>query len=149
MLWYESMDEKPLNDWFDWVESWVPRLGKIAGKLPEELQPIFFEVALRHIIGSPITPGLPQPLTPTTPTAVPSPTVNPIQPDTPRPERWSTFAKEFSVSISDVERLVSASTGEVLVRNLGKTGSQIQRKVAALLAVWKCSQGQEMVVSTD
>lgn len=144
-----SMDAEQLDKWLDWVESWVPRVGKIAAELPEALQPVFFEAVLDHILSGPIPAGEGRPDSTTPPRGTQPPSATPAQPSAMRPERWHAFTKEFSISISDVEKLVNSNTGEILVRNLARRGSEVQRRVAALTALWKCSQGQEMTVTTD
>lgn len=125
----------------DRVEALLPRVRKIVQDLPANLQPVGLEVLLNHILHVAVSPRVES-----TVAATRAVSGSPVPLG---PARWSAFLRDFDISPTDVERLINMNTGEVLARNLGRSGADIQRRVAALRALWKCSQGQEMSVTSD
>lgn len=129
--------------------AWLERIGGLRSAILEEVQAcderyrdqyfrLIVEKALREDAGSTI-------LTPTA--SSPLPALRPAELS--RFPKFQAFADRIGIGLDGLAKLLDLETGAILVTSLGSSNSEIQRRIAALLAARAAAAEGTFKVSRD
>jgi hypothetical protein len=139
------MSNADYPEWLDHLDRQVDKIVDVVRKFPPELR----EKALERILDHTLSVAVRHPTNSLSSqdSGANPPQVGVLSSDA--TGAYSRFLTEFELSMTDIESVINVNTGEILARDLGKRGAEIQRHIAALLALANFARTGAFATSPD
>lgn len=124
-------------DWLSELETVLPKIQSIAGKCGAEYRSLCFEAVLKAWLAE-SKRSIAQRVGPSE-----APAQVTRQPGTlslSRNPRFEHFVQNNKLTLEQVRSVVDLESGHVIARNLGSSGAERQRRIAALIGLWNASR---------